>query len=79
MSAHRNKSSSLMDAIAHGVQARLDERICFSQRVAEETIDTARALGVPGAIIEKWATGRLNQLTQETKRLQAIKSLLEGC
>ena len=78
MSANRNTSSNLMDAIARGVQARLDERICFSQRVAEETINTAQALGVPGPVIEKWAAARFNRLTQETKRLQGIKSLLES-
>jgi hypothetical protein len=66
-----------MDAIAHGVQARLDERTSFSRRVTDETVNTARALGVPNTTIETWAIQRLNRLTLETERLRQIKNLLE--
>ena len=66
-----------MDAIAHGVQARLDERTSFSRRVTDETVNTARAMGVSNMTIERWAMRRLNRLTLETERLQQIKNLLE--
>lgn len=79
MSVHRKNSPSLMNAIANGVQVRLDERVCFSQKVTEETINTARALGIPRQIIEKWAVDRVSRLNQETKKLQELKALLEAC
>ena len=66
-----------MDAIACGVQARLDERTSFSRRVTDETVSTARALGVPDSIIEGWEAQRLNRLARETERLREIRALLE--
>jgi len=65
-----------MEAIALGVQARLEERTCFSRKVTDETINTARALGVADSIIERWSSQRLNRLAQETERLREIRSLL---
>ena len=66
-----------MDAIACGVQARLDERTSFSRRVTDETVSTARALGVPDSTIEGWEAQRLNRLARETERLREIRALLE--
>jgi hypothetical protein len=66
-----------MDAIACGVQSRLEEKTSFSRRVTDETVETARTLGFSNSIIEIWATRRLNRLAQETQRLQEIKALLE--
>jgi hypothetical protein len=75
-SEQRNIASGNMDAIAHGVQVRLDESTSFSRRVTEETVNTARVLGVPNSIIDRWLAQRLNHLAQETERLRQIKSLL---
>jgi hypothetical protein len=70
-------SCATMDAIAFGVQAKLDERTSFSRRVTDETVNTARALGVSNAVIERWEAERLNQLAQETERLRRIRALLD--
>ena len=66
-----------LDAIACGVQARLDEETRFSRCVTDDTVNTARALGIPGPIIEKWAAQRLYIMEKETARLREIKVLLE--
>jgi len=66
-----------MDAIAYGVEARSEENSGHSGRVTEATVDIARALGIPEAEIERWASFRLTRLIRETERLNAIKSLLE--
>jgi len=68
---------TIVDAIAFGVQVKLDERTNFSRRVTEETVNTARALGISNAVIERWAAERLNRLAQETERLRRIRTLLE--
>ena len=73
----RYSTYDTMDAIAQGVQARLDERTSFSRKVTDETVNTARALGVSNMTIEKWAMQRLNRLALETERLRQIKNLLE--
>jgi hypothetical protein len=65
-----------MEAIACGVQARLEESTSFSRKITDETVNTARALGVADAIIERWAARRLNRLAQETQRLREIRALL---
>ena len=78
-SEHRYKPSDNMDAIANGVQAWLDERTSFSRRVTDETVNTARALGVADSIIEKWAARRLSHLARVTERLREIRAPLNRC
>jgi hypothetical protein len=73
----RHIPSYAMESIARGVQIRLDERTNFSRRVTDETVNTARALGVSNSIIERWAAERLNRLAQETERLRGIRALLD--
>ena len=65
-----------MEAIACGVQARLEENTGHSKKVTDETINIARALGVTNTEIERWANHRFSQLARETERLKEIKSLL---
>jgi hypothetical protein len=76
-SENQHTPSNIMEAIACGVQARLDERTSFSRIVTDETVNTARALGVADSIIERWASQRLNRLAQETERLRGIRALLD--
>jgi hypothetical protein len=66
-----------MEAIACGVQARLEEKTGYSRRITNETVNIARALGVADREIEKWASQRLNQLAREEERFREIKSLLD--
>jgi hypothetical protein len=66
-----------MEAIACGVQARLEERTGYSRRITNETVNIARALGVADREIEKWVNQRLSQLASNEERLRGIKSLLD--
>jgi hypothetical protein len=66
-----------MEAIACGVQARLEAKTGYYRRITDETVNIARALGVADREIEKWANQRLNRLAHEEERLREIKSLLD--
>lgn len=65
-----------MEAIAGGVQARLEETTSFSRKVTDETVKAARALGITDSVIERWYAQRLHRLAQEAERLREIRSLL---
>jgi len=65
-----------MEAIARGVQARFEQSTGYSKKVADETINIARSLGVPNTEIERWANNRLNHLAQDTEKFREIKTLL---
>jgi hypothetical protein len=65
-----------MEAIACGVQARLEESTGYSKKVTDETINVARALGMTNTEIKRWTNHRFSQLAHETERLKEIKSLL---
>jgi hypothetical protein len=75
-SEYRHAPIDKMEAIASGVQARLEESTSFSRKVTDETVNTARALGVADSVIEKWSAQRLNRLAQEAEKLREIRSLL---
>lgn len=66
-----------MEAIASGVQARLEERTGYSRRITNETVNIARALGVADNVIEKWVSQRLTLLAHDEERLRGIKSILD--
>jgi len=66
-----------MDAIACGVQARLDERTGYSRRVTDETVNIARNLGVADREIKTWVNQRTKQLARDEERLRSIKILLD--
>jgi DNA-binding response OmpR family regulator len=52
------KITSPMDAIAYGVEAKLDLRDGHLKTVTQRTIDVARWFGIDEAEIERWATAR---------------------
>lgn len=66
-----------MDAIAYGVQARLDERTGYSKRVTDETVNIARNLGVTNREIKTWVNQRTKQLARDEERLRSIKTMLD--
>jgi hypothetical protein len=72
----RNSLDDKMEAIAGGVRARLGEGTDFSGRVTEETVKTARALGIAELVIQKWAARRRARQALEKERLREIRSLL---
>jgi len=66
-----------MEAIAFDVEAWFEEETSYSRRVAETTVDIARAFGIPEDEIERWAASRLARLIRDTEKLGEIKSRLE--
>lgn len=68
-----SKSSARMDAIAGGVEAKLDPYAGYSKVVTQRTIDIARQLGIAEEEIQGWATAKE---TLDSKRKRAAKSSL---
>jgi hypothetical protein len=72
----REPTNGRMEAIACGVQARLEERTGYSRRVTDETVSIARALGVGDREINSWVNQRLRQMARNEARLRSIKDIL---
>jgi hypothetical protein len=63
-----------MEAIACGVEAWFEENASYSRRVAETTVEIARALGIPESEIKRWLSSRS---TRDMEKGRVIKSLLQ--
>jgi len=63
-----------IDAIARGVEARLDEHLGYSATVSRETIHVARQLDIRQKQIKRWVTMRSER---NVKRNARIKSALD--
>lgn len=70
-------SSSKIDAIAYGVDARVDYFDFHSKIVTEETVKLARWFGLPEKEIEEWATARDELYSERNERIKAMLSKLE--
>ena len=70
----RSAFLEVMDSIAHGVEAWLEENTDYSKRMAETTVDIARKLGVPEGEIKRWAAFRI---IHDAEKFSVIKSLLK--
>ena len=68
------KSSTEMDAIAFGVEARLGLLLGYSKIVAQETIDVARQLDIAEEEIQEWAAAKAMLGSERNK---VIKSSLD--
>jgi len=55
------KSSTKMDAIARGVEAKLDPFSAYSKVVTQKTIDIARQLGIDKEEIQRWSSAKLGK------------------
>ncbi len=66
--------SNEMDAIARGVEVKLDLLVGYSERVTKRTIDIARRLGVAEKEIKRWADARARL---EAERNRAITASLD--
>jgi hypothetical protein len=73
----RQPTNGRMQAIACGVQARLEEMTGYSRRVTDETVSIARALGVEDREINSWVSQRLRQMALDEARLRGIKDILD--
>lgn len=69
-----DKSDAEMDAIARGVEAKLDSVFGYSKIVIQETVGIARRLGISEKEIQRWAAIRAKH---DAKRNKAIKSTLD--
>lgn len=67
------ESANRMNAIARGVEARLDLVDRHPDMIIQITVDTAQQLGIPDREIEEWL---LSRLTQENEKEKVIKSCL---
>ncbi len=66
-----DKSSAEMNAIARGVEGKLDPLSAYSKLVTQRTIDIARQLGIAEKEIQSWATAKAKL---DSKRNRIIKS-----
>ncbi len=73
---HMNTPDGMMEAIARGVQARLEEKTGYSRWLTKETVEIARALGVPDREIERWVNQRETRLADSEERIRDLKSRL---
>ncbi len=69
-----SKSTSQIDAIALGVEVKLDPLSNYSKLVTERTIGVARRLDIADEEIQRWATERAR--LDSGKRKRAIRSVL---
>jgi len=69
-----SKSSTEIDAIAFGVEARLDLLLGYSKIAAQETIDIARQLDIAEEKIQRWAAAKAMLGSERNK---VIKSSLD--
>ncbi len=72
-----DRSLSGMDAIAYGVDARVDHFDFHSKIVTERTVELARSLGLPETEIEKWAVARDEFCSERDRRIKSELSKLE--
>jgi hypothetical protein len=78
MMKHTNRAESRMEAIARGVQARLEERTGYSRRLTRETVEIARALGIADREIERWVSERETRSPENDERILGIKKLVRA-
>ena len=71
------KSTHQIDAIAFGVEAKLDSLDGHSSMVTERTIDVARELSIAEAEIQRWAATRAKLDYEKKKRIKYLLSKLE--
>ena len=72
-----DRSPNRMDAIAFGVEAKLDLLDGHSKRVTERTINVARQLGIPEREIQRWATARARCDSEEKRQIDSLLKKVE--
>jgi len=72
-----NKSYAEMDAIARGVEAKLDSFISYSKMVTKETVDIAQRLGIADQRVQRWAAERARLESKRNSLIQLSLSKLE--
>ena len=72
--ATASKPSASIDAIALGVEVKLDPLSNYSKLVTERTVEVARRLGIDEEEIQQWVAERAR--LDSSKRERAIRSAL---
>ena len=73
----KSRSLSRINAIAYGVDARVDSFDFHSKIVTDETVELARWLGLPGKEIEKWTFARDELYSERDRRIKSMVNKLE--
>lgn len=66
-----NEPSLAMDAIAIGVEAKLDPFSAYSKIVTQRTIQIAQWLGIAKEEIQQWAMARANLASKRDRVIKA--------
>lgn len=66
-----------MNAIARGVETKLDSFDGHSEVVTQKTIEIARQLSIPEKAIESWATARARLISDRDRQIEASLKKLE--
>ncbi len=73
----QSRSFSEINAIAYGIDARVDYFDFHSKLVTNETVELARRLGLPGKEIEKWAFARDELYSKRGREIRSMLNKLE--
>ncbi len=73
-----NCSFSEINAIAYGVDARIDYFDSHSKIVTDETVEIAHQLGLPRTEIERWSVTREQLYSERDKRIKSMLNKLAG-
>ena len=66
-----------MNAIAHGVEAKLDLFDGHSEVVTQKTIEITRQLSIPEKAIQSWETARARLVSDKDRQIEASLKKLE--
>lgn len=66
------ESFNQINAIARGVEVKLDLLDGHSKIVTQRTIDTARQVGIPEEEIQRWADTRLRLDSERNRRIESL-------
>ena len=67
-----NKPSKVMDAIAIGVEVRLDPFSIYSKIVTQRTIEVARQLGIAEEEIQRWAIAQVKRHSRKSSVIKMV-------
>ena len=66
-----------INAIAYGVDARVDYFDCHSKIVTDETVELARHFDLPRRVIEEWVATRDQLYSERDRRVKSMVNKLE--
>lgn len=66
-----DKPATEMDAIARGVEAKLDPLSSYSKTVTQRTIDIARQLGIDEEEIQRWAAAKARLDSEKSRQIKS--------